>query len=172
MTEAVTSIRPLAGADEALWCARLMAGSEPWITLGRGLDEAAEILADDEIEKYVALVDNELAGFILIVMKGALVGYIKTIAVAPDFRNRGLGSTLMRFAEDRIFHETPNAFICVSSFNPDAMRLYERCGYKVIGLLPDFVVPDHGEYLLRKSIGTLSEFGQSAQSEPGNDEDS
>ena len=34
----------------------------------------------------------------------------------------------MAWAEARILRESPNVFICVSSFNPDARRLYERQG--------------------------------------------
>jgi ribosomal protein S18 acetylase RimI-like enzyme len=64
----------------------------------------------------------------------------------------------MAFAERRIFSETPNAFICVSSFNGGARRLYERLGYQVIGELEDYVIPGHSEILLRKTIGPLTEF--------------
>jgi hypothetical protein len=29
---------------------------------------------------------------------------------------------------------------------------------KVVGLLEDYIAPGHGEYLMRKSIGPISEF--------------
>ena len=66
----------------------------------------------------------------------------------------------MVFGEERIFGETPNAFVCVSSFNKGARRLYERMGYEVIGELRNFIVPGHSEVLLRKTIAPLSEFGK------------
>jgi ribosomal protein S18 acetylase RimI-like enzyme len=65
---------------------------------------------------------------------------------------------LIRFAENRILGETPNVFLCVSSFNPMALRLYKRLGYEAIGELTNFIVPDHSEILLRKTIGPLVEF--------------
>jgi hypothetical protein len=46
----------------------------------------------------------------------------------------------------------------VSSFNPDARRLYERLGYSVVGELKDLIVPGHSEILLRKTLGPLTEF--------------
>jgi len=86
------------------------------------------------------------------------VGYIQTVGVLPGWRDRGLGSRLIQFAEGRIFREAPNAFICVSSFNEGARRLYERLGYKVVGELTDYIVPGHAEILMRKTIAPLTEF--------------
>jgi ribosomal-protein-alanine N-acetyltransferase len=51
----------------------------------------------------------------------------------------------------------PNVFICASSFNPGARRLYERLGYQVVGELPDYIVRGHAETLLRKTTGPLAE---------------
>jgi ribosomal protein S18 acetylase RimI-like enzyme len=48
--------------------------------------------------------------------------------------------------------------MCVSSFNRDARRLYERLGYQVIGELTDYIVQGHSEILLRKSLGPLAGF--------------
>ncbi|MBK6494929.1 MAG: hypothetical protein IPG05_07475 [Gemmatimonadetes bacterium] len=52
----------------------------------------------------------------------------------------------------------PNVFLCVSSFNPDAERLYRRLGYEVVGTLTDFIVTGHHETLLRKSTGSWAAF--------------
>jgi len=65
---------------------------------------------------------------------------------------------LIRWAEDRIFRDSPNVFICVSSFNPGARRLYERLGFEEVGVLRAFAVADHDEVLLRKTCGSWSEF--------------
>jgi ribosomal protein S18 acetylase RimI-like enzyme len=64
----------------------------------------------------------------------------------------------MVYAEKHIFSRTPNVFICVSSFNSAARKLYERLGYQTIGELKDYIVSGHSEILLRKTIGPLSEF--------------
>ena len=158
MDERTVTIRPLSGLEEAQWCAQLMANSEPWMTLERDYEASLSIITDLNLERYILLAGDEPAGFILIAMNGALTGYIKSIVIAPAFRNQGLGTTLLTFAEERIFRDRPNAFICVSSFNPDAKKLYERQGYKVIGLLEDYIGPGHGEYLMRKSTGPIAEF--------------
>jgi ribosomal-protein-alanine N-acetyltransferase len=64
----------------------------------------------------------------------------------------------MAFAEERIFSETPNVFICVSSFNKFTQRFYERLGYEVVGELKDYIISGHSEILLRKTIAPFTEF--------------
>ncbi len=151
-------IRRLGGRDEAEACARMMAASEPWITLRRDADAALAILTDPGRESYVGFLDGELVGFLILVMHGAFVGYIQSICVAPGRRSLGLGRRFMAFAEERILRETPNVFLNVASFNPEAQRLYERLGYEVVGELRDYIVPGHSEVLMRKSTGPLAEF--------------
>jgi len=155
-------IRPLTGRDEAERCARMMASLEPWITLRRDYEESLRVLLDPQRESYVAVQGNSLAGFLILIMHGAFVGYIQTICVAPEQRGKGLGTKLIEFAEERIFRDTPNAFICSSSFNPRAQRLYERLGYEVVGELKEFIIPGHSEILLRKTIGPLRGFNPTA----------
>ena len=64
-----------------------------------------------------------------------------------------MGTALVAFAEERIFREHRNVFICVSDFNPGARRLYERLGYRLVGELTDYIVAGHSELLLRKTRG-------------------
>lgn len=160
-TEATgVDIRRLESAEQVHSCAEYMAASQPWITLRRTYEEGVGILTDAANEVYVALVGGELAGFTILQMQGAFVGYIKTLGVLPQWRNRGIGSQLIAFAEERIFRETPNVFICASSFNLGAQRLYRRLGYEIVGELKDYIVAGHGEVLFRKTIGPLRDFNK------------
>ena len=151
-------IRRLGSSEEARVCARMMAGSEPWITLKRGYEESLTVVEDPSREVYVALEAGRLRGFVILNMSGAFTGYVQTVCVGVEDRSRGIGSRLMRFAEERIFRESPNVFLCVSSFNPRAKALYEKLGYEMVGELKDYIVRGHSEYLLRKSIGPLHKF--------------
>ena len=136
-------------------CARLMANSEPWLTLGRSYEASLAVMRDPSREIYAAY-DRNLAGFLILCMTGAFIGYIQTVLVHPDRRGEGIGSRLLEFAEQRIFRESPNVFMCVSSFNYGARRLYDRLGYSTVGELTDYIVSGHSEILLRKSRGPLS----------------
>jgi [ribosomal protein S18]-alanine N-acetyltransferase len=153
-----SEIRPVASAADAEKCARLMAGLEPWVTLGRTLGECRKVFSNKSLEKYSASIDGRLAGFLVIEMQGTFHGYIKAVCVAPEFRGGGLGKSLLRFAEQRIFIESPNIFLCVSSFNRRARRWYLRQGFRVTGELKDYLIKGHSEILLRKSLGPTSTF--------------
>lgn len=154
-------IRSLASDEEATQCARMMAGTDPWITLGRGYEASLERIKDPSREVYVAIDESGVAGCLILCMVGAFIGYIQTVLVAPDRQGKGIGTQLVEFAEDRIFRESPNAFLCVSSFNSGARRLYERLGYRYVGELSDYIVPGHSELLFRKTRGAFSEFNPS-----------
>ncbi|HUV34814.1 MAG TPA: hypothetical protein VMW22_07760, partial [Candidatus Desulfaltia sp.] len=77
-------MRLLRGGDEAKACAGMMAASEPWVTLGRGYQESLSVVSDPSREVYVAIVESVIAGFVVVEMRGAFTGYIKSICVAPD----------------------------------------------------------------------------------------
>ncbi|HET7601130.1 MAG TPA: GNAT family N-acetyltransferase [Gemmatimonadales bacterium] len=151
-------IRPAASVADREACARLMASSEPWITLGRSYAASLGLLEDPTRELYVAERAGRLVGFVVINMHGLLRGYIQTVCVSHEERGKRLGTTLIRGAEDRIFRESPNVFLCVSTFNQDALRLYQRLGYEVVGELRDYFVPGHGEILMRKTRGPWTGF--------------
>lgn len=135
-----------------------MSSIEPWVTFRRTYERSLEILSDPERDVYVAVENDTVAGFLILCMTGAFVGYIQTVAVAPASQGKGIGSKLIAFAEEKIFAASPNSFLCVSSFNPDARRLYERLGYTFVGELTDYNVRGHSELLFRKSRGPWSDF--------------
>ena len=149
------AIRPLGAPAEAAACARMMAASEPWITLRRNDEACLRVVLDERRERHVAWAGDEIAGFVVLNLQGAFVGYVQAVCVAPAFRGRGVGTALLRFSEERIFRDHPNVFICVSDFNPGARRLYERLGYRLVGELADYVVAGRSELLLRKTRGPL-----------------
>jgi ribosomal protein S18 acetylase RimI-like enzyme len=151
-------IRPLDRGRDAAACAEMMLTTEPWITLRLTRENALATLYDTAKEVYAARDARGVAGFVIIDMRGLMRGYIQTVCVRGDRRGEGVGSRLVRFAEDRIFRESPNVFICVSSFNPEARRLYERLGFEQVGTLRELIVPGHDELVLRKTRGPWTEF--------------
>jgi len=135
------------------WCVRLMAGSEPWITLRRDLDGCRAALRRPGSELFVARRSGRPAGFILMHPYGCAGSpYIASVAVAEGLRGRGIGSQLVAFAERRMASRR-FIFLCVSSFNRRAQELYRRLGYQRVGELPDYVIEGHSELLLWKRLG-------------------
>jgi len=129
-----------------------MAGSEPWITLRRGLDECRVALCRSGSELFVARERGRPVGFILIHPYGCVGSpYIQSVAVAEGERGRGIGTQLVAFAE-RQMASRRFIFLCVSSFNRRAQELYSRLGYLRVGEMPDYIVEGHSELLLCKKL--------------------
>lgn len=146
-------IRPMRLPEETAVVAEWMAASEPWLTLQRDCDACRKLLLDSSREVYAATTGEKVIGAIVLHLAGVLNGYIQTIVVPPDWRCSGVGTRLIQFAEELILRQSPNVFLCVSSFNIHAQQLYERLGYKCVGELTDFIVRGHSEILMRKTIG-------------------
>ena len=152
------TIQPAQTAADHEACARMMSTSEPWITLARDFDRCLATVSDPGRELFVARAGADVVGFILLNMHGPFPGYIQTVCVADSARGHGIGSRLVGYAEVRIGRVSPNVFLCVSSFNPRARRLYERLGYAFVGTLTNYLVEGHDELLFRKTAGTWSTF--------------
>jgi ribosomal protein S18 acetylase RimI-like enzyme len=59
--------------------------------------------------------------------------YIYGFRIRPEYRNQGIGSTLMQVVEaDLIQKGFHKITLNVAQDNPDALRLYKRLGYKVV----------------------------------------
>jgi len=129
-----------------------MAGSEPWITLRRGLDGCREALRRPGCELFVARKRGLPVGFLLIHPYGCAGSpYIASVGVADNARSRGIGSQLVAFAERQMTGRR-FIFLCVSSFNRRAQELYSRLGYERVGEIPNYVIDGHSELLLCKKL--------------------
>jgi ribosomal protein S18 acetylase RimI-like enzyme len=132
-----------------------MSSTDPWLTLRRGFPECLAQVTHSERETWVGWRGETRAGFAILSLKGAFVGYLQSLCMAEDARGQGLGSELLGFVEERVFRDFKNLFLCVSSFNPRAQALYERLGFEPVGTLRDYVVVGHHELLMRKTRGPL-----------------
>jgi ribosomal protein S18 acetylase RimI-like enzyme len=145
-------IVPANGADRE-WAAQLMARSEPWTTLRRSLETCRAVVNDPEFQVFVGRIDRERCGFLILDPRGlAGAPYLKSLAAADAFRGRGVGTAFIRFAEDYFRPHARYLFLCVSSFNDGARRLYERLGYEHVGTLKDLAVEGASELLMGKRL--------------------
>ena len=151
-------IQNLVNRNDVQACAEIMANSDPWQALGITYEDAVEFFHDREKERYIVVRGGEIFGFLIIDMSGVLRGYIQDLGVAPAHRGMGIGNMLMDFAEGRIFRDSRNVFLCVSSFNSDGQLFYRKRGFEVVGEIREFLVRGHSEILMRKSLGPALEF--------------
>jgi [ribosomal protein S18]-alanine N-acetyltransferase len=139
--------------DEREWTAQLLAGSEPWITLGVTLEKCRISCNDPEYLLYVAHLAGKPCGSVLIHKRGVAGSpYIKSIAVSDEFRSHGIGAVLIEFTENLFRNEAKHLFLCVSSFNARARSFYERLGFEAVGEFKDYIVEGKSEILMHKRI--------------------
>jgi len=144
-------------------CAQMMTQTDPWITLQFKYEQCLKAFEGPCKELYVMMNEKEIAGFVVLQLCGTFKGYIQTICIREDYRGKGLGKTLLRFCEERIFKISPNIFICVSTFNTRAITLYYDFGFTLVGQLNNFVKEGFTELLLRKTIGPIVDYPISDQ---------
>lgn len=82
---------------------------------------------------WVAEQDGQLTGFAIMeftAAAGAPIAYIQTIEVAPNFRERGIASELLRRIEDSARNAGAHTiWLHVAEDNAAAIHLYESHGY-------------------------------------------
>jgi ribosomal protein S18 acetylase RimI-like enzyme len=139
-------------------CAKMMSSTDPWITYGMDYDYCLKAFEGDCKEVYILDNGEEIAGFVILQVCGTFKGYIQSLCVNEKHRSKGLGKNLLQFCEERILEISPNIFICVSSFNRGAIKLYYEFGFKLVGELPDFVKEGLTELLLRKTFGPMVDY--------------
>ena len=146
------TIRPAAG-DDFEWAARLMAESDPWVTLGRGFDACLSACTVPSDTLDIALAGGERYGLVLVRPRGvAGAPYIVSIAVAQACRSRGVGAALLAHVEAAYRGRAAHLFLCVSSFNAGARAFYDRHGFEEVGRFRDFIIAGADEVLMHKRL--------------------
>lgn len=149
-------IRGFQSPEECDRAARLMMRTDPWKTFGRTYENCLDAVTNPQKEAFGAFtLDGTFLGLVVIDLTGPLKGYLQAVCLDENVRGQGLGSRLIRFAEERVFSVTPNCFLCYSDFNSSVRTLYEHLGYSVVGEMPEYMIPGHAEILMRKSIGPV-----------------
>jgi [ribosomal protein S18]-alanine N-acetyltransferase len=143
----------IATETEKEWAARLIASSEPWITLGTTLENCLWFCRHPEYLVFIAHDREEPCGAMVIHPRGlASSPYLKSIVVSEPYRDKGVGRSLLKSGEDHFRETSRNFFLCVSSFNTRARSLYERIGYQKVGELKDYIIAGESELIMYKRL--------------------
>ena len=148
-------IEPTTNPNDFVVCAKIMVSTVPWTVMGMDYVQCLQAFEGPNKEVFILKNETAIIGFVIIQTQGTFKGYIQTIAVDRACRGAGYGTKLLKYCEARILQYSPNIFICVSSFNDDALRLYRKLGFELIGELKDFVKIGFTELLLRKTVGSI-----------------
>jgi len=103
-------------------------------------------------EVHVLLETDIVLGFIWSNKEGTFgkYPYLHMLIIDQNYRNKGYGSSLIAYFENVLYKEYDQVYLMVGGFNIRAKNLYERLGYKEVGILPGFYSEDVNEFLLMK----------------------
>ncbi|MFC1884294.1 ribosomal protein S18-alanine N-acetyltransferase [Thermodesulfobacteriota bacterium] len=102
------------------------------------------------LQSFEKEIDNPVSYLYGLVFKDVLIGYIcyweftgeyhlMNIAVRPDERGKGYGGLLLeKMIENGTANEVKKAWLEVRPSNLSAIGLYERAGFKEVGLRPGY----------------------------------
>ncbi len=78
--------------------------------------------------------------------------YLKLLGIKAAFSGHGIGGALLDAAETALREDGGAMFLLVSDFNSAAQRFYQRQGYRQIGALDAYILPDVAELLYWKRL--------------------
>ncbi len=139
--------------DDRTWAATLMAATDPWVSLGRSLEECLRACCRADDQLFIARLGDDRAGFVIVRPSGvAGAPYIPCLAVEAPFRSRGVGAFMIAAVAAMFRARSRYLFLCVSSFNHRARSFYEREGFVEMGTFPDFIIDGASEILMGKRL--------------------
>ena len=128
----------------ALALDREVFGPDAWTVM-----DYAAVFSEKGVRKFTAVSGGKFAGF------GASewdreqnAVCLMTLAVRPEFRNRGIGSALLE-AMETAFGDLSDVYLHVDSENETAIRLYLQNGYTQSGIIPSYYMNGHDAIIMR-----------------------
>jgi ribosomal protein S18 acetylase RimI-like enzyme len=153
------SIRPLMASDipliagwmvtTPLWQRYQLTEMSARSDLERALSRADVLLVADADSE-----NGQACGLAWCLPEGAFgrSAYLRILGVQASHTGLGIGAALLARAEQTAAEATAAMFLLVSDFNVEAQRFYQRQGYRQIGAIPGYVLPDVTELLYWKRL--------------------
>jgi ribosomal protein S18 acetylase RimI-like enzyme len=136
-------------------CEAIVNASDPWKRLKERVNFRPALGVNRTgTRAYVCRCGKAVAGFVLFSPAPVFArgGYLRAIAVAPEFHGQGVGRRLLVFAEKMTARQSKYLFLCVSSFNRRGQAFYRHLGYERAGNLPGLIRPEFTEYIYWKKL--------------------
>ncbi len=91
---------------------------------------------------YVAEVDNSIVGYVIGLLRRRIIGHIISIAVSKRYMRRGIGSKLLKKAEETLRRMGAKVLrLEVRNSNIPAINFYVKHGYK-IAFIKEYYYPN------------------------------
>lgn len=133
----------------------ILTDSDPWKRLGFTAGDWDRTFSPVPAgrDTFVLEIETTIQGIAIVRRKFLFGDYLELLGIAPSAIGQGLGSRLLSHIESLTFARAKNLFACVSDFNDGARAFYRKQGYKEIGPMPNFLIPEYAEILIRKTTG-------------------
>jgi N-alpha-acetyltransferase 10/11 len=79
------------------------------------------------------------------------LGWITTIGVLPEYRQRGIGKALLEACERQAGY--PRVRLCVRKSNQSAIHMYEQTGYGLVDIWPHYYQGGEDALVMEKKRG-------------------
>lgn len=146
-------LRPLRDGEIAPLAAA-MAAIPPWATIGYPVADMEAFFrrADAGTYKFAIDIDGAVLGTVSVrnpFLKGP---YLELLAVLPPAQKRGIGAAVLDWMAREAAGSGRNLWLCVSDFNVNARRFYERNGFAETAVLDDLALDGCTEIFMRRRI--------------------
>ena len=102
----------------------------PFKAMGRDSQEKIEKEIQKDCNQFIfARIDQHTVGSILVTHDGRK-GWINRVAVIPEFRNKGIASKMIAYAEAWLEGEGIGIFACmIEGYNHESFEVFQKLGY-------------------------------------------
>ncbi len=103
---------------------------------------------------FVAEINREVVGYVLGYLKSEKLGWVKAVAVSPDFRGQGIGNEMINFITHRLGEMgAENIGLRIRISNQASISFYRKLGFKIAGTDKSYFPNGEDAYILEKKLG-------------------
>lgn len=118
-------------------------------------DPSEEVIAEyiDSSTKFIARLDTALVGALLLLKTRPRTMEIMNVSVYEEYQNKGIGKQLISKAIE-FAKESGMKTLEIGTGNPGIMQmmLYQKCGFRIVGVELDYFRKNHAEKIFENGI--------------------
>lgn len=104
-------------------------------------------------ETYIALLNDKTIGVYVLVKLPHNVYELKNVAVDKGYQGQGVGKMLVLDAIERVRQREANRIeVGTGNSSLSQLALYQKCGFRIIGVEKDFFVKNYPEEIFENGI--------------------
>lgn len=127
-------------SDKKRFIDLLLMGDEQESMIDRYLDRGT---------MFIGKIDEKAVACCVVTYEGDGIIEIKNLAVAPEFRCKGLGRAMIEYVEDRF---KGSVLQVGTGETPSTLRFYRNCDFEYSHRVPDFFIRNYSHPIIEEGI--------------------